>query len=99
MGGDLVRKSYSDLLSESINNSGLKLQKIIDLIFEKDNIKFSKEYISRLKNGKIPPASDTLNEALASVLNIDPLQLKVAAYLEKIPSDVLDHLSERKEVI
>jgi transcriptional regulator with XRE-family HTH domain len=79
---------YSIILSEAIEKSGLKLTKIGELVG------VSQEYISRLQNGKSAPAADKVNEALAGVLNIDPLEIKAAAYREKIPNEVLLKICE-----
>jgi transcriptional regulator with XRE-family HTH domain len=83
---------YAELLSKAINESGLKLNKITELIEDIIGSKPTKEYLSRLQNGRIAPASDRMNEALAKVLSVDPLELKAAAYREKIPEDVLEKL-------
>lgn len=94
--------TYSSLLKGSIKESGLKLDKLSSLIFELTGNKPSKEYLSKLQNGKVPPAGEKLNKALAEILEIDQTELKVAAYKEKIPKDVLNHLindGEKKEVV
>jgi transcriptional regulator with XRE-family HTH domain len=85
---------YAEILLKAINDSGLKLNKIAELIEDITGSKPTKEYLSRLQNGRTPPAGDELNNALAKVLGIDPLELKVAAYREKIPSEVLEKLKE-----
>ncbi|WP_052309227.1 hypothetical protein [Paenibacillus polymyxa] len=94
-------KKYSDLLANSIKSSGLKLDKICTLIGDITGNELTKHYLSKLQNGKTSPASDKLNDALANVLNIDPIELKAAAYLEKIPPEVLKRLNrpDKKEVI
>ncbi|WP_028590313.1 helix-turn-helix domain-containing protein [Paenibacillus massiliensis] len=91
---------YSTLLKHSIEKKSLSLGEVAErlkLIGQRTN----KAYISKLQNGKIPPAGDKLNDALAEVLEIDPVELKAAAYLEKIPPDVLKRMNKpiRKEVI
>ncbi|OIJ17072.1 hypothetical protein BKP37_00595 [Anaerobacillus alkalilacustris] len=88
-------RNYSDILAQAIIESGLKLQKIAEIIEKNTGSRPTIEYLSRLKNGRIPPAGDKLNEALAVAVGIDPLDLKVAAYREKIPGDVLEKLKEQ----
>jgi len=87
---------YQSLLREAIQNSRYTLAKIADLVKEKSLCNTTREYLSRLQTGKNPPASDSLNEALAEVLNIDPTDLKAAAYLTKIPPEVIDRIIEIK---
>lgn len=85
---------YSELISDAINKSGLKLNKIAELVETITGNRPTKEYLSRLQNGRVPPGGDRLNDALAEVLNIDPLYLKAAAYQVKIPEEVLEKLIE-----
>lgn len=83
---------YSEILSNAISTSGLKLGKIAEKVGEISGNQITREYLSRLQNGKSSPASDKTNDALSHVLNINPLELKTAAYREKIPADVLEKL-------
>ena len=71
--------------------SGLSLSQIARRL-EKNGINIDKSYLSKLQNGKITPAGERINDAIAEVLGIDKLELKVAAYREKIPKDVLEKL-------
>lgn len=87
-------EAYSNLLRKSIEESGLKLTKICEKVGLITGTTPTVHYLSRLQNRKTPPAGDKLNEALAEVLNIDPLELKTAAYKEKIPVDVLEKLQK-----
>lgn len=92
--------TYDKYLKKSIAVSGMSLTDICNSI-KVFGFKTDKTYLSKLQNGRIPPAGDDLNEALANVLNIDRLELKTAAYRAKIPEDVLEHLKVicgRKEV-
>ncbi|GGF72314.1 hypothetical protein GCM10010912_16790 [Paenibacillus albidus] len=82
---------YSTLLKNSINKECLTLGEIEEKLKDSGQ-KTNKAYISKLQNGKLPPAGDKLNDALAAVLNIDPVELKAAAYREKISSDVLERI-------
>ncbi|QRG68560.1 helix-turn-helix domain-containing protein [Brevibacillus choshinensis] len=85
-------KRYSELLSLAVSESGLKLNKIAEMIGEITGKSPTNEYLSRLQNGKTAPAGDKLNEAISKVLGIDPIELKAAAYREKIPAEVLAKL-------
>ncbi|RJX40962.1 XRE family transcriptional regulator [Paenibacillus pinisoli] len=82
---------YVEMLNEAISKNNLSLSEITNRL-EDMNVKIDRSYLSKLRSGNKPPASDRVNEALAQVLNVDPLKLKVAAYHEKIPSDVLEKL-------
>ena len=83
--------NYSVLLKSAIDNSRLSLNEI-SLELKELGFSADKTYLSKLQNGRIPPASNKLNEALAKILHVDALELKVAAYREKIPKDVLEKL-------
>lgn len=85
--------SYSTFLKKEISKSSRSLNEIANLL-KSHGFKTNKAYLSKLQNGKLPPAGDKLNEALAIVLNIDPVELQVAAYREKIPEDVLKKLQQ-----
>lgn len=86
-----IKMNYSEMLKVAIKNSRLSLHEIScelkELGFSAD-----KTYLSKLQNGRIPPASNKLNEALARILQVDALDLKVAAYREKIPKEILEKL-------
>lgn len=88
-GGETV--SYTEILQKSINASDLSLSQIARRL-EKKGVSIDKSYLSKLQNGKIAPAGERINDAIAEVLGIDKLELKVAAYREKIPQDVLEKL-------
>jgi transcriptional regulator with XRE-family HTH domain len=87
--------NYSELLKESITAVDLSLSQICRRL-KAHGLNTNKTHLSKLQNGKLPPAGDKLNEALAKVLEIDPLDLKAAAYSEKIPADVLEHIFKKK---
>jgi hypothetical protein len=79
--------NYADLLSSYISKSNMSLTQITDALKEK-GYSSHKGYISKLQNGKLPPAGDDLNRALAEVTGGDPQKLIWAAHLEKIPKDM-----------
>ena len=80
--------SYSEMLSKMIEESGLTLK----VIAEKCNefgVKIDQSYISKLKTGKLPPASDEVNEAIAKVCDSTMIEeLLYEAYLEKAPDHI-----------
>ncbi|WP_374993162.1 helix-turn-helix domain-containing protein [Brevibacillus agri] len=87
----MIDLKYAEMLRNAVSNADLSLAQISRRL-KQHGFNTDKAYLSRLQNGKIAPASDVLNEALAEVLNIDPVELKAAAYREKIPADVLEKL-------
>lgn len=89
---------YTALIEQGLINKNLNLRKAAELIFEKSGIKVDYSYLSKLKNGSKPPASEKLNEAIAQVLEIDPIELKAAAYREKISPEVLEKLADQEVI-
>ncbi len=49
-----------------------------------------------MQNGRIPPAGDELNDAISKVIGINAIKLKVAAYRERIPNDILKELKKEQ---
>lgn len=89
---------YTDMIERGLEDKSLNLRKTADLITEKSGLKVDHSYLSKLKNGSKPPASDKLNDALAEILGLDPIELKAAGYREKIPADVLKQLQTSEKV-
>ncbi|WP_405131117.1 XRE family transcriptional regulator [Paenibacillus sp. FSL H8-0317] len=85
---------YAEIFRNYVRDSGLSLSQLCDLLHER-GFKTTKSHLSKLQNGKLPPAGDKLNDALAEVLSVDPVELKVAAYREKISPEVLARLNEK----
>lgn len=85
--------NYSELLKKYIENSGLTLSQIETKLREK-GLATNKAYISKLQNGKLPPAGDEINKALAEVLEGDKEELILFSYVEKAPilKEVIDTL-------
>ncbi|WP_117161189.1 hypothetical protein [Paraliobacillus sp. X-1268] len=75
---------YADLLSAYIKDSGFTLERLSKSLKDK-NISVTREHLSRLRNGKVPPAGEELNRALAEVTNGDAEKLNWYAYIEKAP--------------
>lgn len=87
--------NYADLLKSYIKQSPYTLDELSEKL-EKRGISASLQYLSRLQNGKNPPASDELNRAIAEITGGDPEELIFAAYLEKVPDELKDYLKFRK---
>jgi SOS-response transcriptional repressor LexA len=78
-------ENYSEYLSKSIEHSTFTLSQISEKLREK-GFSTDRTYLSKLKNGKIAPAGEEINNALAEILEIDPDKLLILAFLEKAPS-------------
>lgn len=89
-------KDYASLLKNYITKSKLSLKTISD---ELKNRGFStdKGYISKLQNGKIPPAGEEITRAIAEITGGDPEELILAGYLERAPEEVKDRLLTNTE--
>jgi hypothetical protein len=86
---------YTRILRKAMIESRKSIDEIIDAVNSKVNSKghkLSKLHLTRLQNGNIQPAPDDINQAIAEVLNINPLDLITLAYIEKIPQEVLERL-------
>ncbi|USG63978.1 XRE family transcriptional regulator [Brevibacillus ruminantium] len=93
---------YYELLSKGLAKirfeKGWKDCDVIQKLGER-GIKITPSYLSKLKTGKMPPSpNDKLNRELANLLNIDESELLVAAYQEKVPSEILQELARRYAV-
>jgi SOS-response transcriptional repressor LexA len=82
-------KKYEELLNEYIKNSGLTLTDIGEEL-KKRGFSTDKSYLSKLRNGKIPPAGEDLNRALAEITGQDAEDLIVSAFLDKAPQKLKD---------
>jgi SOS-response transcriptional repressor LexA len=85
--------SYSKTLSQMIEKSGLTLKAIADHCNQM-GVKIDQSYISKLKTGKLPPASDDVNEALAKVCGGDLEEFSYEAYLEKAPLFMKENIKQ-----
>lgn len=88
--------NYSELLSSYIKQSKMSLSEISDKLKEK-GFSTDKGYLSKLQNGKIPPASEKLNTALADILDGDATMLELLAFIDKSPDIVKALLSNFDE--
>ncbi|MEK4141118.1 hypothetical protein NST48_09200 [Paenibacillus sp. FSL M7-0547] len=84
---------YSSLLSSYISNSRLTLQEIEDRMKQK-GFSTNKAYISKLQNGKLPPAGEDITRALAEITEGDIDALLLAGHIEKAPEEIREGLIE-----
>lgn len=87
---------YSKTLKNYIRKSGLSLSEISKQLKEK-GFSTDKGYLSKLQNGKIPPAKEKLNISLAQILDVPSEKLINAAYLKKAPESVKRLLDTKQE--
>lgn len=83
--------TYTDILSNAITKSGMSLRKIEKECYV-EGLDISASYLCRLQNGTMHPAADKINEVLEKVLNIEPMKLRVAAYVDRIPKSVIPYI-------
>ena len=79
--------SFAEILSEAISRANLSLRKIAELC-NVNGFSIDHSYISKLKNGKLPPPSEEMSRVLAGVLSIDPELLVIEGYKEKAPDEI-----------
>jgi hypothetical protein len=80
-------KYYAKLLSQYIDDSDMTLKEISNKLLE-NGLSVDSSYISKIKTGAKPPASESISRALAKVLNGNPDKLVFASYLDKAPDEV-----------
>ncbi|WP_438494981.1 hypothetical protein [Paenibacillus sp. IHBB 3054] len=78
---------YHELLTKYIDESGLSLGEIV-IRAKHIGVEITKSYISKLKNGNKPPASEDITRALAKVTKGDAEALLMARYVDKAPSEI-----------
>lgn len=88
--------TYAELLKKYIKESRYTLEEISGLLLQK-GLSASREHLSRLQNGKVPPASDEINKAIADITGGDAEELIWCAYIEKAPEEVKNKLSNIKK--
>lgn len=84
---------YAELIRDYIKKSFLTLDQISEKI-EGKGLTASKQYLSKLQNGKTPPASEKMNRAIAEITGGDPEQLVLAAYIDKAPDEIKGKVKE-----
>lgn len=81
--------NYAEILKKYIKESKMTLDEISEEI-EKRGLTATKQYLSKLQNGKTPPASEKMNKVLAEVTGGDEDKLNWYAYVEKAPEGFKD---------
>ncbi|MGM1048353.1 MAG: helix-turn-helix domain-containing protein [Bacillota bacterium] len=79
--------TYASLLKKSIKEADLSLGQICRRLKQK-GINLDRATLSKIQNGKMPPAKDHVNIALAEVLGIEAERLRVTAIKEIIPPEL-----------
>ncbi|NWL87596.1 hypothetical protein DMN77_08260 [Paenibacillus sp. 79R4] len=80
--------TYSDLVNEYIEKSGLSLGEIAKRMTDR-GIKIDRSYISMLKNNKTKnPASEEVNRAFAEVTGGDPEKLVFTSFIDRAPETI-----------
>jgi hypothetical protein len=85
--------SYSVLLNKYIKESGQSLT-VISQQLQHKGISVDRSYLSKLKTGAKPPASQELSKAIAEVTGGDPEALVFAGYFEKAPEELKSTITE-----
>lgn len=81
--------TYQQILKEGIERKGYSLTQVSFCLAKKD-ICIDKSVLSKLQNGKIPPAKDEVNIALAEILEIDIVAFRLAAAKEILPKSLFN---------
>lgn len=82
-----MSNTYSNLLSDLIDKSGLSLTELSQKADEEHGQKITPSYLSKLKNGKMPPPSFKVSIALALALGVEPELLLAAGVAYNNESD------------
>jgi ribosome-binding protein aMBF1 (putative translation factor) len=80
---------YQTLLKKGIEKKNMSLTQLSFRLAKKD-ICLDKSILSKLQNGKLPPAKDGVNIALAEILEIDIDQFRLAAAREILPKSLFN---------
>ncbi|MDF9296053.1 transcriptional repressor LexA [Geobacillus stearothermophilus] len=86
-----MESRYASLLDKRITESGMTLEEISRLT-EKFGFKVTTSYLSKLRNGKMPPPSFKATIAIAKALGINPEELLIAGQID-------NKEAERKELL
>lgn len=84
-----MQTSYSAQLKQGIERKGISLAQVCFRLAKKD-VFLDKAVLSKMQNGKHPPAKDDANMAIAEVLGIDPNKLRLAAAREILPESLIE---------
>ncbi|WP_341282088.1 hypothetical protein [Paenibacillus sp. FSL H8-0537] len=90
---------YAKLLSQYIDTSGKTLKEISQKLLDENKLSVDSSYISKIKTGAKPPASEIISRALADVLDGNPDKLVFAGYLDKAPDDVRETFAQLDNMV
>lgn len=91
-------KYYANLLSQHIDDSGMTLKEISNKLSE-NGLSVDSSYISKIKTGAKPPASENISRALAEVLNCNSEKLVFAGYLDKAPDEIRETFEQLDYIV
>jgi ribosome-binding protein aMBF1 (putative translation factor) len=80
---------YAQLLRKGIEAKGYSLTQLSFRLAKKE-IWLEKTILSKMQTGKYPPAKDAVNIVLAEILDIDPVEFRVAAVKEVLPESLIE---------
>jgi ribosome-binding protein aMBF1 (putative translation factor) len=86
MGGEEMR--YAQMLRKGIEKKGYSLTQLSFRLAKKE-IWLEKTILSKMQTGKYPPAKDEVNIVLAEILDLDPVEFRVAAVKEMLPESLI----------
>lgn len=96
--GSVIIMNYAEMLDEMIAESELSLRQISKLCSDLD-IMITPSYISQLKNGKLPPPTAEVSQALAKVCNSkNQSKLVFQGYMEKAPDVIKEYMLASSEL-
>jgi SOS-response transcriptional repressor LexA len=84
-------KTYSQLLKDAIEESGLTLDKIVERC-KKKGLDIHATYISKLRTGKALPPSPEITQTLAEVIGFDANKLIWQGFIDRSPDEIKDFL-------
>lgn len=87
--GGEIGLNYSEMLKSAIERNQLSLKQVCFKL-AKNDIWLDKAVLSKMQNGKLPPAKDEVNIVLAEILNIDPIEFRLAAVRETLPKQLFE---------
>jgi ribosome-binding protein aMBF1 (putative translation factor) len=80
---------YAQLLRKGIEAKGYSLTQLSFRLAKKE-IWLEKTILSKMQTGKYPPAKDEVNIVIAEILDIDPVEFRVAAAKEILPESLIN---------
>lgn len=80
---------YADMIKCAITEKGLSLAQVCLRLAKKD-IWLDRAVLSKIQNGKLPPAKDHVNIAIAQIIGVDATKLRLAAAREIIDPELYE---------